>query len=425
MKNSYYNITIPLSNGRILLFNTLRNKFIILNQEIETLNDKNLDIELYSVLVKNGFIIDEETNEFSLIEEIYKKSINSSVYDLTIMPTLDCNLRCWYCFEKHIVGSRLSNKISNNILNLAKNILTSDEITELKVNVFGGEPLLHFKEEVYPLLRSIQDFALEVGKKTNFNFITNGVCITDDTIPLFEKLNASFQITIDGYREKHNKIKKSRLIPKPYDVVMRAIHLLSERYDARINLRINYDNETFDHIEDVIKDIIDINRKNIRIHLERIWQTQENNEKPLNIKRIIDLFLLNKFNVSYLNMVRLGNSCKTSQKNQSVISYDGKVYKCTGRNFTTELQEGELKDGQIIWDNDKLQNRMNIVTYKNPQCTICKFLPICWGPCCQKLLENPSQIERYCQLNKMEMSVEDFIKYRINNELIQQEYEKD
>ena len=318
MKNSYYNITIPLSNGRILLFNTLRNKFIILNQEIETLNDKNLDIELYSVLVKNGFIIDEETNEFSLIEEIYKKSINSSVYDLTIMPTLDCNLRCWYCFEKHIVGSRLSNKISNNILNLAKNILTSDEITELKVNVFGGEPLLHFKEEVYPLLRSIQDFALEVGKKTNFNFITNGVCITDDTIPLFEKLNASFQITIDGYREKHNKIKKSRLIPKPYDVVMRAIHLLSERYDARINLRINYDNETFDHIEDVIKDIIDINRKNIRIHLERIWQTQENNEKPLNIKRIIDHFLLNKFNVSYLNMVRLGNSCKTSQKNQEV-----------------------------------------------------------------------------------------------------------
>lgn len=75
--------------------------------------------------------------------------------------------------------------------------------------MFGGEPLLHFKEEVYPLLRSIQDFALEVGKKTYFNFITNGVCITDDTIPLFEKLNASFQITIDGYREKHNKIKRA------------------------------------------------------------------------------------------------------------------------------------------------------------------------------------------------------------------------
>ena len=94
-------------------------------------------------------------------------------------------------------------------------------------------------------------------------------------------------------------------------------------------------------------------------------------------------------------------------------------------NDHTQTVEGELKDGQIIWDNDKLQNRMNIVTYKNPQCTICKFLPICWGPCCQKLLENPSQIERYCQLNKMEMSVEDFIKYRINNELIQQENEKD
>lgn len=425
MKSSYYNISVPLSNGKVLLFNTLRNQFVLLNEGVERLVNEEYNSKFYSLLVANGFIIDESTNEFSLIEDIYQKSINTSVYDLTIMPTLDCNLRCWYCFEKHIIGSRLSSKISSDILCFAKNVLTSDEITELKVTMFGGEPLLYFKEEVYPLLKSIQDFALEIGKKTYFNFITNGVCITDDTIPLFEKLNASFQISIDGYREKHNKVKRSRLIPKPYDVVMRAIHLLSEKYDARINLRINYDNETFNHIEEVIKDIIDIKRKNIRIHLERVWQTQEDKKNPLNIKRIIDLFLLNKFNVSYLNMIRFGNSCKASQKNQSVISYDGNVYKCTGRDFTSELQEGKLKNGQIEWDNEKLQKRMDIVTYKDSKCIVCKFLPLCWGPCCQKLLENPDRIEKYCQLNNLEMSVDEFIKYKINNELIRQENEKD
>ena len=425
MKNSYYNISVPLCEGKILLFNTLRNKSVLLSKDIETLIEAGMNSEYYSLLYENGFIVEDDVDEFSFIETFYDKSINTSVYDLTIMPTLDCNLRCWYCFEKHIIGSRLTPNVSNNILHFAKGILDSDEITELKVTLFGGEPLMYFKEEVYPLLKDIQDYALKVRKNTFFNFITNGVCITEEVVPLFERLGASFQISIDGYRNKHNKVKGNRFIPNPYDVVMKAIHLLSERYDARINLRINYDNETLSHIDEVIKDIIDIKRKNIRVHLERVWQTKEDKKNPLNIKKIIDLFLLNKFYVSYLNMIRLGNSCKASQKNQSVVSFDGKVFKCTGRDFTSELQEGELVDGQLVWNEEKLQKRMNIVTFRNSKCMKCKFLPLCWGPCCQKLLENPDGVEKYCQLNNMEISVEDFIKYRINNELIRQENEKD
>lgn len=425
MKNSFYNISVPMGKGKVLLFNTLRNKFILLSENIILPPNIKENPELYALLEKNGFIITDDFDEYSYIETLYKESIQNNIYDLTIMPTLDCNLRCWYCFEKHIVGSRLSEKVSSNILLFVKNLLRSDNITELKVTMFGGEPLMYFKEEVYPLLKEIQDIALNIGKKVHFIFITNGVCITNDTIPLFKELNASFQISIDGYREKHNKVKKSRTIPQPYDVVMKAIHLLSNTYDARINLRINYDNETLFHVEEVIEDIIDIKRKNIRIHLERVWQITKDENKPLNIKKVIDLFLLNGFNVSYLNMIRNGTSCKTSLANQSVISYDGKVYKCTGRDFTPNLQEGTLKDGQIIWNEDKLQKRMNIVTYRNPKCMECQFLPLCWGPCNQKLLESHDNIDRYCQLNNMEMSIEDFIKYRVNNELIKQENEKD
>lgn len=62
---------------------------------------------------------------------------------------------------------------------------------------------------------------------------------------------------------------------------------------------------------------------------------------------------------------------------------------------------------------------------ENPKCIACKFLPLCWGPCCQKILEDSERIEKYCQLNNLEMSIEDFIKYRVNNELIRQENEKD
>lgn len=427
MKNSFYNIPISLDNERILCFNTLRNKSILLTKKdfhalqnsLETIPPKK-----YCVLKDNGFLIDDDFDELAYIDEIHSKSIDNSVYDLTIMPTLDCNLRCWYCFEKHIKGSHLTTDISCSIEHFAQNILRNDTFSALKITMFGGEPLMYFKEEVFPLLKKIKDFATSIKKKVYFNFITNGVCIVEDTIPMFKELQASFQISIDGYREKHNKVKKSLAIPQPYDVVMRAIHLLSESYDALINLRINYDDETLLHIDEVIKDLLDIKRKNIKVHLERVWQTRKT-KGFVDLKKILDLFILNRFNVSYLNFIRKGTPCKSSLNNQSVISYDGSIYKCTGRDFTSQLQEGRLIDGRIVWDENKLNKRMDIITYKNDKCLNCKFLPICWGPCNQKMLENPCNIQYYCQLDNMEISIEDFIKYRVNNELIRQENEKD
>lgn len=117
-----------------------------------------------------------------------------------------------------------------------------------------------------------------------------------------------------------------------------------------------------------------------------------------------------------------GVSCIASKRNELVVSYDSKIYKCTGRDFTCSLQEGELSiDGTIIWDEEKLDKRLSIKTYDNPMCRKCKLLPMCWGPCCQKQIENNNNnLDKYCQLNHMEMSLDDYILFRFNNEIIHQ-----
>lgn len=61
--------------------------------------------------------------------------------------------------------------------------------------------------------------------------------------------------------------------------------MLCDSYNPYITLRINYDNQTLLHIEEVIKDIVDIDRSHIRVHLERVWQT---------IKRDLDGGLLKR-----------------------------------------------------------------------------------------------------------------------------------
>lgn len=171
---------------------------------------------------------------------------------------------------------------------------------------------------------------------------------------------------------------------------------------------------------ELIEQLGDIDRNKIGVHLERVWQTERSLHGNEELQAIIHQWLANGFKVSYMNMGRRSFSCKASAKNQVVISWDGAVYKCSGRDFTDSQKEGQLMpDGTIKWDEDKLKKRLDIVTWDNPMCRECKFLPLCWGPCCQKQLEtSDSNLARYCQKRIMEMSITDFVKYLFNNTCI-------
>ena len=88
--------------------------------------------------------------------------------------------------------------------------------------------MLYFKEEVAPLLFKVKDYAKTINKDIRVSIVTNATRITEDIIPMLAELDATFQITIDGYREKHNSIKKSPEFKEgTYDVVMKAIHDLT------------------------------------------------------------------------------------------------------------------------------------------------------------------------------------------------------
>lgn len=429
MKSSYYNILVKNNSNNVICYNTKQDAFILLsNSDADSLLH-NIDKltknspNLVNNLLKTGFIVEDDVDEFSLLENEYTTAKNdNSTFSLTILPTLDCNLRCWYCFEKQIKGSHLTLKVSEAILSLVKMKLKEDTLKNIKILLFGGEPLLYFESELYPLLKKIKDETLKAGKHVFFSFVTNAVCINDNNIPFFDELDASFQISIDGYKERHDKVK---FIPETgegtYDSMIKKLYSLTERLkNVHINLRINYDDETLNQMPELIEQLKDIDRNKISVHLERIWQTDG---KPFNneeLRDMISLWIANGFNVSYMNMTRRSYSCIASLNNHVVVSWDGSVFKCTGRDFTKLHKEGQImSNGNIKWDEKKLKKRLEIVTYNNNMCKTCKFLPLCWGPCCQKQLEcSDGNFIRYCQKRIMELKIDDFIKYKFNNAYI-------
>jgi uncharacterized protein len=382
----------------------------------------NISEKQFETLKNNHILIEDDANELeTLIEEHENALSNNSVFELTLLPSLDCNLRCWYCFETHVKDSRIDAITYESVLKFIKNLCKRDELKKIQIELFGGEPLLYFEEELFPLLNEIKSLAEQSDKYVEYFFITNATCITEAHLPLFQALHANFQISIDGYSEKHNTVKK--MPDKEFDTygkVMNVIHLLTGYYEAYINLRINYDNNTLAHIEEVIQDILDIDPKQLSIHLEKVWQLTGNDEKKdTRIWDVIKMIMANGYKVSYMNLSRRSVSCKSSKQNQAIISYNGDVYKCSGRDFKKNMQEGKLQpDGSIKWDEAKLAQRLSIKTYDNRYCVDCTFLPQCWGPCSQKLLETPDDILRYCQLKHLDISMDDYVMYRFNNELI-------
>ncbi|MGM9759940.1 MAG: radical SAM protein [Parabacteroides sp.] len=426
MKQSNYNIYVE-EEKCVICYNTVFDNFMILSkidyqrfmQDVDLLKIESEKV--YDALVKNGFIIVDGENEFDQLVTEYDKAVcQSSQYELTILPTLDCNLRCWYCYEKHQAGSRFLPGVPESIIEHIKYVfLKNANLESLSVSLFGGEPLLYFREELYPLLSRIKELMSNMKKRVSFFFVTNAVCISEDWLPMFSSLNASFQISIDGSRERHDRVK---FIPDArtgtFDQVLGTVRKLTECIeDVYITLRINYDDETLPHLLDILPEIESIDRRKIGIHLERVWQTAQNVENYNNrlLQKVIEEFIHHGFKVTYINFHRRTLSCKSSSYDQIIISYDGRVYKCTGRDFTEDFSDGHLEsDGTVNWKKAQVENRMKICTFAHVRCKQCKFLPQCWGPCNQKQLEG-KDVDLSCPLSSMEMELDDYIRYRLKN----------
>ena len=131
MKQSYYNIFIPRS-GFTILYNSFTDRFLgiskkadnLLNSDIERLNRQMPSV--CKRMQELGMLVDDEKDELALIEQQYTnaKFNNRNLYFM-VYPTQDCNLKCWYCYESHKKGTRMSQKVLESVLNFVDKGMTT------------------------------------------------------------------------------------------------------------------------------------------------------------------------------------------------------------------------------------------------------------------------------------------------------------
>lgn len=427
MKYSQFNTIIPYDD-KFVLHNSFTNLLIGLDPLLKDLLaaaihegvDQMEDIHpsFYEVLKKSEFIVDDHVDEVEKVRTLREfVDFNESSYHLTINPTMNCNFKCWYCYETHIKASRMNEDIIDKVNRfLGTQLMSGTKLKRFELSWFGGEPLLYFYDIVLPIIIRFNELTEQQKVDAMISFTTNGYLINPEMVQLFKKYKVgSFQITIDGYGEEHDKVRYVSATRGSYSKIMENIALLVKN-GIFVRMRINYTGINMLNIHKLIDDIqwlTEEDRQYLNIDFHRVWQDDEALSDDF-LSEQIDKFRIAGFHVSSgLAMDNVRHSCYADKTNSAVINYNGEVFKCTARDFTTVRREGYIGDsGAIIWENGNLEKRKDI-KFKNKPCLSCRLLPICNGGCSQHALEYYEKGEEYCVNDFDENKKNDIIREKV------------
>ena len=110
---------------------------------------------------------------------------------------LSCNYSCDYCSQKFVERAPETSKKDIDAFMEKLNALEFSEEVGLRVEFWGGEPLVYWKT-LKPLAETIRQKFADWKVKPQFSIITNGSILTEEIIDWLMMLDFSVSISHDG-----------------------------------------------------------------------------------------------------------------------------------------------------------------------------------------------------------------------------------
>lgn len=394
MRLSIYNTFLHPDDRHTVVYNALSDKFLALKGYL-TPGDLDIqDNEVRDNLIAIGALVDDNADECGSLRDLIRECDHGDThFQLHVNPTLDCNFRCHYCYEEHRAGSRMEESTIEAVKRLIENKLdTMPHLRHFSLSFFGGEPLMSFHNVVRPLVEFLQEKSGEKGTDYGIHLTSNAFLLNDAMIDFFSRHKASFQITLDGHRELHDKVRFKADGSGSYDKILENIRKLTEG-GCPVLVRINFTAAKLHSIPALIEDFRDMPEKGLlRFDLQRVWQDRDNGDED-EIDAILSdymrMFHESGFSVnSHFSHDLVRDSCYGDKRQYALVNYDGYVFRCTARDFTEKNRAGVLReDGSIEWFNNQLECRL-AAKFAKRVCHTCRIAPICGGGCCQQAIEH-------------------------------------
>ncbi|AFN04579.1 MULTISPECIES: radical SAM protein [Pyrococcus] len=193
-KPSRYNLFFKIDNNKWLLYNSLSESVIEVDDEtkhlienIDKLHDLKIPKTMLNLFLETKVILPKNINELNIVRARRKFSFLNeigNVITFTLIMTYRCNLACVYCYEGDLKRrSRYLTKKDIDIIFdkfLSKLLKIRQYPTTLNVNLYGGEPLLNWEgcKCVFKKLDSLKKRGLI--KNYVLAMVTNGTLLDDE-----------------------------------------------------------------------------------------------------------------------------------------------------------------------------------------------------------------------------------------------------
>jgi uncharacterized protein len=216
-----------------------------------TLSGKRIEIPagclpttLVSQLQAGGFIVSSDFDELAAIRERFQDARRDTPMVLTLTTTMDCNLGCYYCYEDRS-QHRLEVRDIAPIVELARQRLAVSGKRSLHVDWYGGEPLMN-REFMEAGSIALQELCVSQGIRFTASIISNGTCWPEDVAEFVRRHQIrQVQISFDGLRDHHDRRRRYRKEYAPevdassFD---RAVTLVDQLLEVvRVDIRLNID----------------------------------------------------------------------------------------------------------------------------------------------------------------------------------------
>ena len=407
----------------ILLYNVVTSEMVLLD-DYETSILKSLPA-LYSEemdeLIARHFLVKESFNEGRSVRElraiVKKLEPSKRVNGFTILPTTECNARCYYCFESDYKRCTMTEEIASDVVDYIAEKCKSEP---LQIGWFGGEPLVGSKR-----ISQICDGLKQKNISFSSSMVSNSYLFDEDLIlrAKNEWNLINVQVTLDGTEEVYN-VTKAYTQPKdnPYKRVLNNIDLLLDN-GISVVIRLNVTDRNAGNLKVLIEELSERfkNKKGVGCYSHAVYEDVgfeplAYNDQVRNLvdKQVValDSLLREKGllgSLSRLPYLRVVN-CMSDNDSCRLIYPDGTIGKCENRSSREGI-------GDIYHDitDEEMDNRYK-ATEQFIDCEDCNLYPHCinlticpeTGKCSLTKIEWKN--ERYTAIMK-----EQYEKYKQNN----------
>ena len=184
--------------GGYLLYHTLTNELLYL-EDGEQPRDY---LREHHFLVTRDFDESGVSDKVRAMLRFYQKASADGYKTYTILPTTDCNARCFYCFELGGKPQTMNEETAEKVIGFIRD--TASKSRKIKLRFFGGEPLLE-QQTIDRIISALTDAGYEISSF----LITNAYLFTSE---LIRKAKSRWnlrevQITLDGTEDVYNRRK--------------------------------------------------------------------------------------------------------------------------------------------------------------------------------------------------------------------------